>query len=116
MNRRSRDISVLRNILRYCGELDLINREFRFSLPAMRESAIYRNAAAMCILQIGEQTKYLSQEIKNKHSGMPWESIRHFRNFLAHQYAELDSETLWDTAVDDIPKLRKYCEKIIMII
>lgn len=34
------------------------------------------------------------------------------RNIVAHHYGEIDSETLWDVIVDDIPPLKKYCEEI----
>ena len=33
------------------------------------------------------------------------------RNFFAHNYGSMDYERIWQTAIDDIPELQKYCEE-----
>lgn len=44
---------------------------------------------------------------------MPWREIKAMRNIAAHNYGEIDVDILWETAIDDIPCLKKYCERII---
>jgi len=36
-----------------------------------------------------------------------------FRNILTHNYASLDHETVYETALQDVPKLRRECVEIL---
>jgi len=35
------------------------------------------------------------------------------RNIVAHKYDSLDLEGTWDTAQEDIPALREYCQQML---
>ena len=37
--------------------------------------------------------------------------IKGLRNFVAHEYGNLDIAELWNTIQDDIPILQSYCGK-----
>ena len=74
---------------------------------------IYRNAAALCILQIGELVGKLTDEFRAQHPAVPWRQIKAMRNIVAHSYGTVDPETTWEIITDDIPALKKYCETII---
>ena len=67
----------------------------------------------MCILQIGELTKSLSEHITNKYSDMPWKQIKGMRDIAAHGYEDFDIDILWQTLKSDLPALYEYCNKII---
>lgn len=43
---------------------------------------------------------------------MPWNQIKALRNVVAHNYGKIDKEILWETILNDIPKLWDYCSKI----
>ena len=73
----------------------------------------YRNAAALCILQIGELVGKLTDEFRAQHPAVPWRQIKAMRNIVAHSYGTVDPETTWEIITDDIPILKKYCEAII---
>lgn len=65
----------------------------------------------MCVLQIGELANGLSAEFREEtKEQMPWGMIRGMRNWLAHAYAEMDESVIWETAVNDIPALLRFCE------
>ena len=36
-----------------------------------------------------------------------------FRNILTHNYASIDQETVYETALQDVPKLRRECVEIL---
>ena len=36
-----------------------------------------------------------------------------FRNILTHNYASVDHETVYETALEDVPKLRKECLELL---
>lgn len=53
---------------------------------------------------IGEATKNLSQEIKEKHIDVPWEEMYRLRNRITHEYFGIDYEIIWDIATKHLPK------------
>ena len=52
----------------------------------------------------------LTKAFKVAHPETPWKMIESMRHILVHDYAHVISETLYDTAVNDIPELRKQVE------
>ena len=44
---------------------------------------------------------------------MPWREIKAMRNIAAHNYGEIDTDILWETAIYDVPSLKVYCSDII---
>ena len=69
----------------------------------------YKNATALCVMQIGELTTHLSDDFKKTYTEIPWTQIKALRNVVAHHYGKIDDESLWETLKFDIPKLRDYC-------
>jgi uncharacterized protein with HEPN domain len=67
----------------------------------------------MCILQIGELAGRLSNEFSFAHSDIPWRSIKGMRNIAAHAYGNISIPDVWETVINDIPKLREYCTLIL---
>jgi len=96
-------------MLKHCSEIDEAISIFGDSYGAISANSVYKNAVAMCILQIGELSANLSNDFKNKYNALPWKQIKGMRNLLAHGYGNLDIEELWNTVKHDIPYLRTYC-------
>lgn len=74
---------------------------------------IHWNAAALCVQQIGELARKLTDEFRAEHPGAPWRQIRGMRNIVAHSYGTVDPEITWEILTDDISKLKAYCGQII---
>jgi len=62
---------------------------------------------------IGEATKRLSAEFKNKYSHIPWRDIAGMRDKLIHNYLGVDIDAVWDTVKKDIPALKREIKKIL---
>jgi uncharacterized protein with HEPN domain len=105
-----RNIDILNRIIKYCDQLDTTREFFGDSLEELSSNDIYRSAAAMCVLQIGELTNYLTDDFKSQYSVIPWQKIKDMRNIAAHRYGEFKSERLWATMENDIDPLREYCK------
>jgi uncharacterized protein with HEPN domain len=62
---------------------------------------------------IGEATKNLSVEFRDKYSEIPWRQIAGMRDKLIHGYFGVDLVAVWDTATKDIPPLREKLQEIL---
>ena len=80
-----RNISILEHIIAYCDQIEETIRRFGQDYDVFSSDAIYRNAAALCILQIGELVGKLTEDFRN--------STRAFRGDKSKP-----CEILWRTA------------------
>jgi uncharacterized protein with HEPN domain len=61
---------------------------------------------------IGEVTKRLSLEFRQKHSDIPWKKIAGMRDVITHDYDEIDLTEIWTVITENIPELLKYLENL----
>ncbi len=65
---------------------------------------------------IGEASKKISKETKNRIKKVPWREIGGMRDKLIHNYFGVDMELVWETARRDIKnlyeELKRYIEDI----
>ena len=108
-----RDISILEHIMSYCGQIEQTVERFGNDYTLFATDSIYRNAVALCILQIGELVGKLTEEFRLAHPSVPWRQIKAMRNIVAHQYGTVDAEFTWEIITDDIPQLKRYCQAVI---
>lgn len=108
-----RDYSILRHIISYCDQIDATVQRFGDDETVFQNDQIYRNAAALCILQIGELAGTLTQELRTQYPDIPWRQIRAVRNIVVHRYGSVDPVTTWEIIQKDIPALRRQCQEII---
>ena len=108
-----RNISILEHIVKYCEQIDSTIQRFGNNYDSFSRDEIYRNAAAMCVLQIGELAGKLTDAFREKYPGAPWRQIKAMRNIVAHSYGTVDPETTWEILQYDIPALKSYCKDII---
>lgn len=62
---------------------------------------------------IGEASNHISNEIKELHSEISWKELKGMRNFITHEYFGLQLDTIWETAIYDLPILKSQIQKII---
>ena len=61
---------------------------------------------------IGEATKRLSLEFRQKHSDVPWKKIAGMRDVITHDYDEIDLTEIWTVITENIPELLRYLEDL----
>lgn len=106
-----RDKDILSHILEYCKQIDEFLLRYENSSEMFASDVLFRYAVSMAEFQIGELTGHLSDEFKEKTKDeIPWKQIRGMRNIFAHNYTQMDIRRLWNTAINDIPYLRNFCE------
>ena len=62
---------------------------------------------------IGEATKNIPEEIKEKFSQILWREMTGMRDRLIHAYSEVDLKLVWMTIRQRIPKLKSVIELIL---
>lgn len=111
--KQNRNRNVVKHILEYCGRIDETVHFFGDDYEKFKNNNIYKDAVALCILQIGELSGVLTEEFKKQYDAMPWRQMKALRNIVAHKYGFVDAALIWDIIKRDIPDLQKYCEQIL---
>ena len=97
-----RNASILEHIISYCDQIQQTVERFGDDYALFESDPIYRNAAALCILQIGELVGKLTDDFREQHPAVPWRQIKAMRNIVAHSYGSVDPETTWEIITSDI--------------
>ena len=101
-----REEEIIKHMLRYCDEVDRALQKLGRDRETFLNEPVLRNACAMPIMQIGELAKHLPDSFLKEHAHIPWKIIKGMRNLFAHDYISMEAEIIWETATEDIPKLR----------
>jgi uncharacterized protein with HEPN domain len=91
-------------IERFCEDVSLeqvLNDE-------MRQAAILQK-----LIVIGEAATRLSDEFHQQHKEIPWIDIAGFRNIAVHEYFAVEWNIVWETAIHDVPVLRKQIAELL---
>jgi len=62
---------------------------------------------------IGEATKKLSDDMREKYAHLEWRSMAGMRDKLIHDYFGVDYDLVWDVVTNKIPKLRQDIQDIL---
>jgi uncharacterized protein with HEPN domain len=65
------------------------------------------------VIVIGEAANRISKEFQAEHSRVPWRKMISMRHHLVHGYDEIKWDRVWDTVVNDFPKLTNAIEPLI---
>jgi uncharacterized protein with HEPN domain len=54
---------------------------------------------------VGEATKRVPQEVRDRYPQVPWRSMSGIRDKLIHDYISVNLEVVWKTVREDLPGL-----------
>lgn len=106
-----KDKGYLLNIVGYCDRVNEII--LKISKKDFDNSIDYKEIICFNILQVGELSGKLSNELINKYDKVPWKAIKNMRNKIVHEYGAIDFDIIWETAKLNIKDLGSYCKLII---
>ena len=99
-----RDKIILKKI---CSEIDL-SLEFieNFTLEEFLSDEKTKHAIGMVSVNVGELTKNLSVEFREKYSQIAWKNSAKFRDVVAHKYETLNMSDVYYTVKNDFPEFK----------
>jgi uncharacterized protein with HEPN domain len=62
---------------------------------------------------IGEASKNVSNEFREKYTSIPWKKMSGMRDILIHDYLGIDLYSVWETIEKDLPNLKIEILKIL---
>lgn len=96
-------LTCLNNINEYTNDI----KQEEFLKNKLIQDAVIRNFEV-----IGEASKRVSENYKNKHPNIEWKKMTNFRNFLIHEYTEIDYDLVWDIIQNNVTHLIIQLEEI----
>jgi uncharacterized protein with HEPN domain len=94
---------AVRKILAYTAGVTLAE----FLANDEKQDAVLRR-----ILVVGEATKRLSSEFRQRYPEIPWRDIAGIRDIIVHDYNRVDAETIWDVVQNDLPGLMTFLNSL----
>ena len=79
----------------------------------LTDNEVSKRACARSLEIIGEAAKRLAKEQTDKYKRIPWRSIAGMRDFLIHDYGDVDFNAVWDIIKSDLPRLKDQMKEII---
>lgn len=110
---KTRNILFLSHILEACDHIMEFIKDKNFE--NFNQSRLIQSAVIRELEIIGEATKNISEEIRNKFKNIPWKKIAGMKDKLTHGYFTVDLKEVWNTAERDIPILKKDIQEIIKL-
>ncbi len=91
-------LQAIRRILRYTNGKtlqDLVDDDMMYY-------AVVKN-----IEIIGEAANMLTADFQASHSETPWKMVKGMRNYIVHEYFQIDSAVVWDVVTNELVILKK---------
>ena len=108
------DKIVVEKIIGYCDDIEENMNQINATYEIYLTNKMFRYACDMCVLQIGELIKRLSEDLRERHPEIPWHSIKAMRNVLVHEYEVVNLESAWKDLTRDVPELKSRLELILL--
>ena len=102
------DDKVLLRIDSLLGHIELILKDTKdIDILNLDEDSLLYRATCFSISQIGEKMVQLEKKIGDKYPDLPWMYSRTMRNFIVHDYDNVDKKMVSSTVTIDLPLLKE---------
>ena len=107
------DEQILKKIYLYCKEIKTSVSIIQYDDFMMPEKYERRNSCSFALLQIGELTKKLSEDLKMQYGDVKWKNWSGVRNTIAHNYEGFDMKRAWNLCIKHSPVLAEAVKNIL---
>lgn len=112
MSKEKRDyVLFLEDILDALEKIENYTKNLSFTEFADNDMAV--DAVIRNFEVIGEATKNVPEEIKEKYPEVEWKEAAGFRDVLIHDYFGIDLEAIWDTIKKNLLSFKRHILKVL---
>lgn len=101
----NRDRSRLEHILQ------AIERIKRYTLGKTFKEFITNDMMYYAVVKnieiLGEASNMLTEDFRLNHPNTPWKQVNGMRNYIVHEYFQVDNNVVWDVITCDLPILEE---------
>ena len=105
------------DLIRLRHMLDYAQKAVQFTRGHNRADLDNNEMLALAVIHlieiIGEASKSVSEEFRDKYPEIPWDAIGGTRNRLAHGYIDVDLDIIWTIVKKDLPGLIRKIKSIV---
>ena len=91
--------------------LAAINRVVRYTKDKTYEDLLTDDmmyyAVVKNIEMMGEAANMLTAEFQTTHPQTPWKMVKGMRNYIVHEYFQIDNQVVWDVVTNELPTLHQ---------
>ena len=91
----------------------LIDKSKDLEYEGLTKDEILKRAFVRSLEVIGEATKNISSEFREKHPDIEWRELTGLRDKLIYRYFGVKWELVWDVAKSKVPQLKGKIEAIL---
>lgn len=107
---------VLLHIYAHCLDIETFIMRFGNTIEDFKKDRAFYNSMCMSLMQISELSRTLTDDfIEATKDKIQWRAVKGLRNWIAHEYMDLDMNIIWETATVDIPVLKSLCKETVAI-
>ena len=77
------------------------------------ENHLVQDGVLKQIEVIGEAAKHISSDVTDAYPAVPWNDMAGMRDFVVHNYFNVDVEAVFKTVIVDIPLLKEWITEIL---
>ena len=99
------------DILKAIDEIETFIKSI--SWDEFKYNIVLRKAVERNEITIGEIVyDKIPKEFKERYKDIPWKEAERMRHLLIHHYSRISTKDIWDTAKNDLPKLKKQIQSL----
>ena len=95
--------------------LAAINRVNRYTKGKNREDLLADDMMYYAVVKnieiIGEAANMLTSDFQVTHPEIPWKMVKGMRNYIVHEYFQIDSDVVWDVVSHELSPLHEQITK-----
>lgn len=105
------DLDHLQTIIKYCDDIESLIQTHGSDEEDFNDISL-QYGCVFAIIQIGEHVKRLSSDIRSEYPDVDWKYAAGMRDFVVHNYADVNISRVRVTVLNEIPMFKKDCVTI----
>ena len=99
-------------LLHILAAIERVNRYVKGkSFEDLQTDDMMYYAVVKNIEMMGEAANMLTAEFQESHPKTPWKMVKGMRNYIVHEYFQIDSVVVWDVVTNELSTLYTQIEK-----